>query len=83
MAFSNNSLAIVTNAFPGFQRGRAVGAFVTVSSLMQNQRTLLASMSLLFPPLRKGGGEGTTDIEDAALSALDKRQTNMRRSGRV
>jgi hypothetical protein len=81
VTFSNN-LAIVTNAFLSFQRGRAVGSFVTVSSLVQNRRTLSALMSPLFPPFEKGG-QGATDLDDAALSVLDKRQTNMRRLGRA
>jgi MFS transporter, DHA2 family, methylenomycin A resistance protein len=41
-----NSLAIVTNAFPGHQRGRAVGALAMVSSLGAMLGTLLGTLTV-------------------------------------
>jgi MFS transporter, DHA2 family, methylenomycin A resistance protein len=47
-----NSLAIVTNAFPAYQRGRAVGALVMVSSLGAMLGTVLGTLSLQYASWR-------------------------------
>jgi MFS family permease len=48
----SNSLAIVTNAFPLSQRGRAVGALVMVSSLGAMLGTLLGTLSVQYATWR-------------------------------
>jgi MFS family permease len=47
-----NSLAIVTNAFPASQRGRAVGALVMVSSLGAMLGTVLGTLSVHYATWR-------------------------------
>jgi MFS transporter, DHA2 family, methylenomycin A resistance protein len=47
-----NSLAIVTNAFPASQRGRAVGALVMVSSLGAMLGTALGTLSVQYATWR-------------------------------
>ena len=47
-----NSLAIVTNAFPASQRGRAVGALVMVSSLGAMLGTVLGTLSVQYATWR-------------------------------
>jgi EmrB/QacA subfamily drug resistance transporter len=47
-----NSLAIVTSAFPASQRGRAVGALVTVSSLGAMLGTALGTLSVQYATWR-------------------------------
>jgi MFS family permease len=47
-----NSLAIVTTAFPASQRGRAVGALVTVSSLGAMLGTLLGTLAVQYATWR-------------------------------
>ena len=47
-----NSLAIVTSAFPASQRGRAVGALVTVSSLGAMLGTVLGTLSVQYATWR-------------------------------
>jgi MFS family permease len=48
----SNSLALVTNAFPASQRGRAVGALVMVSSLGAMLGTLLGTLSVQYATWR-------------------------------
>jgi MFS family permease len=47
-----NSLAIVTNAFPAYQRGRAVGALATVSSLGAMLVTVLGASMVQYATWR-------------------------------
>jgi EmrB/QacA subfamily drug resistance transporter len=47
-----NSLAIVTNAFPAYQRGRAVGALVMVSSVGAMLGTVLGTLSVQYATWR-------------------------------
>ena len=47
-----NSLAIVTTAFPASQRGRAVGALVTVSSLGAMLGTVLGTLAVQYATWR-------------------------------
>jgi EmrB/QacA subfamily drug resistance transporter len=47
-----NSLAIVTNAFPASQRGRAVGALVMVSSLGAMLGTVLGTLAVQYATWR-------------------------------
>ena len=47
-----NSLALVTNAFPAFQRGRAVGALAMVSSLGAMLGTALGTLSVQYATWR-------------------------------
>jgi MFS transporter, DHA2 family, methylenomycin A resistance protein len=47
-----NSLAIVTNAFPASQRGRAVGALVMVSSLGAMLGTVLGTLAIQYATWR-------------------------------
>jgi MFS transporter, DHA2 family, methylenomycin A resistance protein len=47
-----NSLPIVTNAFPAYQRGRAVGALVMVSSLGAMLGTVLGTLAVQYATWR-------------------------------